>query len=596
MSTDPHAKRLAEAAARESGASGALPAVLGALAVGLAAALILVLDRIGMPERLVSTLACAVVLLGVSALGLQARTMQLSRFFAAARALPVGHAALAAGTLAFALMLPFVPGLPAPLPRPGEAGPLFIGLAGGLLVAAVFVAPLLRRSSAFSLTDLLAARFPNPLFRVAMAFTVAAISGLLALTGLRIAAPALMAGMGISPTQAIGVAGLGLILILVPAGFVGAQRAALLAGGCALAGFAALLVFMRAGAPGSLALDATGGRPAFDVFAGLRGFDVGEPSGVELALAAMLGCTTLPPLVQTGFAAATPRAARRAGLGTLLWTGLFAASSAAALGLAASIFAALLAQGAPPPWLFEPGPAGAPSICAEAPRVGANGLADALKACASRAGFAGQPRAGDIAVSGLYLLASLPRLLAVNPAARALTTAVVAALGLALAAAGIQGLACAVGYDALRGRLKAEGVASTRLALTRIVIIGAIAALCAASVATRLDAAIFEGLAVGLGAAMLTPVLILALWPRAGSGHALAALVTGGGAFVLATASSAPLEGFGQLAAGAIVGCCAALLAGFGLSFATHARPEAKAAASAFRRGEIAALRRRSSI
>ena len=128
-------------------------AIPAAVLFAAGAATVLVLDRIGAPDRLVRTIAPILTLIGLALVGLGARSADIASFLAAKRsALPFyGGLGLAATATGMALCL--YPGHASP------ADPPLLGMALGVALGAIVFAPLIRRCGATSGADLVATRF-----------------------------------------------------------------------------------------------------------------------------------------------------------------------------------------------------------------------------------------------------------------------------------------------------------------------------------------------------------------------------------------------------------------------------------------------------
>jgi hypothetical protein len=79
----------------------------------LGCALIIMLDRIGVPERLVAVLGPLVALVSLAVLGALLHSMRISRFYAAGRRVPAIYAGFAATTLIAAFAASCLTALPA---------------------------------------------------------------------------------------------------------------------------------------------------------------------------------------------------------------------------------------------------------------------------------------------------------------------------------------------------------------------------------------------------------------------------------------------------------------------------------------------------
>ncbi|MBV8851621.1 MAG: symporter-like protein, partial [Methylobacteriaceae bacterium] len=123
----------------------------------LGCALIILLDRIGVPERLVAVLGPMMALISLAVLGALLHSMRVSRFYAAGRRVPSIYAGFAATTLIAALAASCLVALPAGV----SLTDFGIGIAAGAAIAGLGVRPFMRKTGAFSIADLIAARFPT---------------------------------------------------------------------------------------------------------------------------------------------------------------------------------------------------------------------------------------------------------------------------------------------------------------------------------------------------------------------------------------------------------------------------------------------------
>ena len=142
----------------------------------LGCALIILLDRIGVPERLVAVLGPMVALVSLAKLGTLLHSMRISRFYAAGRRVPAIYAGFAATTLIAALAASCLIALPAGV----SLLDLGLGLFAGTAIAGLGVRPFIRKTGAFSIPDLIGARFPGTLLRIAIALLIAVIALFLA--------------------------------------------------------------------------------------------------------------------------------------------------------------------------------------------------------------------------------------------------------------------------------------------------------------------------------------------------------------------------------------------------------------------------------
>src|SRR5947209_5065475 len=114
----------------------------------LGCALIILLDRIGVPERLVAVLGPMVALVSLAILGGLLHSMRISRFYAAGRRVPAIYAGFAAATLIAALAASSL----IALPQGVSLADFGVGLFAGALVAGLGVRPFGRKIGAFSVT------------------------------------------------------------------------------------------------------------------------------------------------------------------------------------------------------------------------------------------------------------------------------------------------------------------------------------------------------------------------------------------------------------------------------------------------------------
>ena len=545
-------------------------------AVALGAALVALLGRVGAPDRLVGALGPALGLTALATLGVLARSMRVTQFYTAGREQPAPYAALAFAALAAGLFPPFAP----PALDATAIGGVALGLAIGLALAALGFGPLLRKTGALSVSDLVAQRFPNVALRVAAVALVGAIGALAALAGAEGAARALVEGTGVSHGAAIALIGAALILIVTPGGLSGVVWAA--------AGVAVLLL-VGLGLP--LALSLLGGeRPPFPLIGdvgrwgeALQRLDAWRPAAEPLSIdaseivALTLGLAAFAPLLAPAVATPSRRGAQRAGILGLAWCG------ALAIVFATAIAAAALALGQAtdgvrledlPNLLSAASGRGLLTICgASAPN-----LAAAKAACAASPTFSGALRASDVGTSGEFLLIVSPSLRGFGAAMSGFTSAGLAGAGLALAAAGVHTLGVALGQDFLHRMRDSHAVTSRRLAITRAVMIGAVVVGASLLVLRPLEPAALIGAALALSAATVTPLLLLTLWPRANANDAaialLASLATGETVLIASGSTS-----FDHLAKAAILACVAGLAGGIAASLPRKADPMSEGAA-----------------
>ena len=193
---------------------------LAAFAAGFG--LLCLLERIGLPARalrafdLMFVLGCIVVIAALM------RTMRISYFYAAGRRVPAPYAGLALAGLIVALALPFI----AAVPDGVSLASIVAGFGCGLACVALVGGPLLRKTGAFSVPDLVAARFPNLALRLATVLVAAVVGALVGLAGYETAVRNFAAfGFGTRPSGA-AIFAVVLALIVVPGGASGCVWAA----------------------------------------------------------------------------------------------------------------------------------------------------------------------------------------------------------------------------------------------------------------------------------------------------------------------------------------------------------------------------------
>ena len=532
----------------------------------LSSGMCVLLDRIGAPERLVALLGPLIGAAGLATIGFMLRSMRISSFYTAGRATPGGYAGLALTAVGAALAAPLTPPVPLGLSIQG----LLLGLGTGLGLAALAVGPLLRKTGAFSITDLLAARFPNLALRIGALLVVSLVGLCVGLAGLAMSLRAMAQATAFGPAACSILAGVLVALIVVPGGLAGLIWSAAAAAGLLIAGVAApLVVIIASGA--TIPLPMLGDPAAFaQAMARIEEWQVatsapGEHDGL-IMVAMALGLAALAPLLAPCVATRSLGEARRGGLMGLAWCALLAlmalgVMAASALALQSGLTGLRLADA--PPFLLEASGRNMITICGRNP---AN-LAELRAACEALPGFAGLLRSSDITASGDYLLLGLAQLRGFGPALSGLAMAGRMAVALVLSAAGFLALATALGNDAFYRMREVSALTSRRLAVTRIILLGTIAASTLLLLRYGVEPRPLIGLAVGLSAATVAPLLLLALWPRATGQDAAIALIAGLAVAEVSIAFGGAAPGLDLLAVAAVAGFAAAILAGLGASF-----------------------------
>jgi cation/acetate symporter len=441
----------------------------------------MLMDRIGVPEGVVRACAVIFVFAGLMTIAALLRTMRVSSFYVAGRALPGPYAGLAMAALGMGLCLPFL----APAPQDTPLAGLFAGFACGMTLACLISGPLLRKTGALSVPDLISARFPQLSARLGSILLTAGISALISLAGFAEALSALQDLSGLStPAAAVIIAAI-LMMCVLPGGLAGALWVATTSAIVALAVFGMpLLIALIQGAP--IALPVVGTSELFPAALSRLELSTGVSEtaarlNLGLVAALALGIGVLAPLLGPAVACRNRRIAQNAGVAGLFWVSL----------LILLIFATLLQT----------------SLNVEQGVIGTT------------------PE--TLTATSHYVLAHFADIGTYGAAFSGLAAATVMALGLSLAASGFQTAANVLGNDMIYRVRDRSALTSRRLAVTRAIALGLIgiggASLCIFSPPPRMLIAV----AILLSAATLAPVLILTLWRRATSVDATIALLVG---------------------------------------------------------------------
>ena len=304
-------------------------------------------------------------------------------------------------------------------------------------------------------------------------------------------------------------------------------------------------------------------RRATDLISFWQG-DSGQPVSFFLSLGMALGMAASAPLIAPFVTVRNSSAALRAGIGAGLWSAALAAIVAATVAASALGLIDQLGGRRPdrvPDQLYAASGARLIKICGQNPR----NWGQAREACQKQPGYAGVLRPQDISTRGAFLLTALPPLGGLGAAAAGLVWAAVAALGAALAAASLLAAAVALGNDAIHRLRDRSALTSRRLAIVRAILLASIVACALVCSARELDPRAAIGISLAFSAAGLAPLMALTLWPRARSRDAMFALAIGlGTAETMLLLSDGTVRG---LAAAAVVGCFASIIAGVLSSF-----------------------------
>jgi cation/acetate symporter len=486
----------------------------GASALALGAGLVILLDRVGVPPRFVLVLGPAFALLGLAVIGLLLRSMRVSWFFAGGRSVPASYAGLAIAAVAVGLFFP----LATPLPADPRLRSVLVTFFAGSAAAVLLIGPMLRRSGAFSLSDLLAVRFPNPVFRLGVVAVVAAVGALVTVAGLESSARALEQSLGIGRDSALFVAAAVLACATVFGGLASVIWTATTAGAMVLFGFGlpVLIVLVKGGGPAPLPL--IGDRELWSrALAQIAAWNGGAGPADDLSGAALvtigLGLAVFPPFLMGALTCKDQRAARRAGGAALIWLTVGCTLVLCTMAMVALNVDTALIGKAPdglPVWAYAASARGDLTICAQ---TVASALA-AKTACAHAKDFAGVVQAPDIVANGRFLVTGLSAVRGLGPAFAGLTAAGVAVAAIVLSAAGLQAFATAIGHDAVYRLRDTGALTSRRLAISRTILILTLAAAVMVVRANPVDSSVMIVLATTVSAAILAPISLLALIGR----------------------------------------------------------------------------------
>jgi cation/acetate symporter len=533
----------------------------------LAFGFVILLDRVGAPERFVGAAAPWFTVLSLATLGFLLHSTRVSVYYLADRQVPGAYAGFANASIMIALLLPFAARFAGHSWFPGVVGGVAIGLAGSSLL----IGPLLRKSGAYSINGLFSARFGSVGPRIGLLMPVAAAAALLAMAGNLIAVEALVDITGAGrPLAAFSIAAASLV-IAGPGGLNGAIWTAAAAGGVGLFGLVGpVATLARKGALPVAPFDSSANWSAaatlmsgWGVMPGPMRLDV----GIATTLALAAGVAALAPSLSTCVATADTAAARRSGVAAMLWMLVFAMLIGVSMA-AAALFFAEGARGKTaenlPDAAYDASARGLVSICGAFPKTPSL----AAIACSKTGPGLGKPLtpADMRPVDPQYLLGSLPAFANLGAAASGLLASGFIALGLALSAMGLHACAATLDHDLIYRMRGGTVLSSRRLALTRLALIAVAALGYLVCVLNFIAAGELIALALSISSACVAPSMFLMFWPRAGDREALAALFGGlvgllGALAVAQTHRRMEIYGLAGMA-GATLGLAAGIISG----------------------------------
>ena len=486
----------------------------------LAAGLSVLMERMGLPERLLELIAPLMALGVMIATGFYAGSMRISDYYAGGRAVPELYLAAALVSLATGLGLSLWLSEEAQAVAHDWLFDLGLGLILGLLLVSLITGPMLRACAAVSLVDMLTQRFPHTLLRVLLVVTSALIGFLIAWAAYSSAVDILSAGLGLSRNALIwGLAAL-LILLILPGGLRALIWTSVGVGVIGLTSLALplaidLITSERAGAVFNAEGFVTGAAAAqwldfkFSPYDGLISHGL-----VILTLA--LGIACLSPILSPSLTSTSQHQARR---GTLLglagMLALMAVIGLTALSTSQSLNQRLEGQRPErlPPALLKANGNGLISLCGEQSADPVRILA----ACRTSSEFKGTLRSHDIQMRPLFLLIVLSSSKGWNAALSGLVATSLGLMALMTAGAGALSCAIALSQDAFHRLRDQHALSSRRLAITRLCFVMTLLALTLGLSQIRIDAGLLAGGAIGLASLILAPLTVLMFWPRANS-------------------------------------------------------------------------------
>ncbi len=529
-------------------------AVFGRVAILFTAAFVVLivvlalLGNFGLPGAAIGVILTGATLLTFLVAGVATRTMQMSTFYLAGRAVPpvangmASAAAFMSGAVYLGLAGLFFADLHA-------AVAFTLGWSFGFLMLAVLFAPYFRKSGAQGIAGFLAARFGGPLVRP-LAAVIVAVSLIAALA----AAMAIAALVGTLLFDVSATAAVTTVAVLVlSATLLGGMQAVTVTGivqyiVLALA-FVLPSVFVSAGAFSVPIPPLTFGY-ALELAGTAANAGAGGPTGIlpELFLpdapttafgffatiiSLAAGVAVLPHLLMRSATVTDVDSARWSVGWSLVFVLVIALTAPAYAAFARiSILADLVgsAVDALPAWVFTFGELGLVRICG----ADAKSVLTVSITCLETLGSVDSLAARDIAVSGDAIvlawagIVGLPDVLGVLIVVGALAAALAAASAIAFA------VASALGHD-LYGRLIAVGASAGRkLAVTRLLIVAVVVAAAWIAAERFDDAFALASAAIALSAGGLFPALLAAVWWRRANAWGA---VAGMGAGFVATAA-----------------------------------------------------------
>jgi hypothetical protein len=293
-------------------------------------------------------------------------------------------------------------------------------------------------------------------------------------------------------------------------------------------------------------------------------------SDLQITIAIALGLVSLAPLFGGSIAAEDEKTARRSGATGVLWLMLGAFLVTATVAGSALTFGATASGQMPkdlPASILTASGRGEIAICG----THASDPAALTFACAAKASPGLPLRLNDFKVSGDYLLKSLPALQGSEPTLARLAAVFMIVLGMGIAASGVQFIVTSLGHDILHPKRRRRGPITRRLAVARLSAAGLVVLASLWLAGHSVDARRLFVLALMFSAALVTPLLALALMPRVRSMSAFAAFCVAGFVTAHFMLVDAARMSPGELASNAIFAALDGLAVGLFVSFLQRA-------------------------
>ncbi|MEZ5842808.1 MAG: sodium:solute symporter [Hyphomicrobiaceae bacterium] len=184
-------------------------------------AVLLVVEQIGVPERIVRLTMLVGPLVLFAAIGVASASGDVRLFFVAGRRVPAVSSGLVMAIAAVGSVgIVAFPGLM--LINGIDAWCLSIGIASGFVVMAAMIAPFLRKLGAYTLAGYFGRRFESSVVRILMAVLLALPALLVIVAELRMGAAAAARLTGLAPPLMVATLAVSVLVVVLPGGLRGA--------------------------------------------------------------------------------------------------------------------------------------------------------------------------------------------------------------------------------------------------------------------------------------------------------------------------------------------------------------------------------------